>query len=163
METQTFNPELIVDTYGDMVYKIALSQMKNVQDAEDVYQEAFLRLVRAQNMDYSGEHCKAWLIRVTLNLCKDQYRRRKRHSDQPLPETLAAPSEEEDTIFYYTLRLPEKYRQVIHLFYYEDMGIEQISRVLQQKESTIKSWLHRGRKALKKILEKEAPANEWRL
>lgn len=163
MEGQTFNPEAILEQYGNMVYKIALSQMKNSYDAEDVFQEVFLRLVRWNPMIENSDHQKAWLIRVTLNVCKDFFRKDRQKNTVELSEQLPAFPKEEYTIFEYVKLLPDNYRTVIHLFYYEDIAVEDIANILDSKPSTVKSWLRRGRKALQKILGKEAPDYEWRL
>lgn len=150
-----FDADLIIEEYGDMVYKIAISHTYNKMDAEDVFQETFMRLVKYRYSIKNAEHLKAWLIRVTINCCKDILLNPWRQRINELTDNIAAPEEETQDVFILAKQLPDPYKIIIHLFYYEDMSIKEISNTLQIKESTIKSQLHRGRKLLKSILMKE--------
>jgi RNA polymerase sigma-70 factor (ECF subfamily) len=140
--------------YADMVYKIALSQTRNRYDADDVFQEVFLRFVTHTERITSEEHAKAWLIRVTLNCCKKHFRMWRRDTVE-LPENTPSMMPEEHEIIDSVLKLPHKYSVVIHLFYYESYSIREISSLLREKESTIKSRLSRGRGLLRETLKGE--------
>lgn len=155
-------PEEILELYGDMVYKIALSQMKNKEDAEDIFQEVFLHYINCDKRFVSAEHEKAYLITMTVNSCKKQFRSawfRHRADYTEITEagmaSVAAVDEEaeHEEVYEAVLKLPPKYRLVIHLFYYEEMSVTEISSSLHRKESTVKSQLMRGRKMLKEMLE----------
>ena len=138
-----------------MVWNICLSFLKNPSDTEDATQETFLRLVREDVVFRSEVHERAWLIHTAKNICRDELRRhrrgelpletvRKTASDSPyIDETLAA-----------VRSLPEKNRIAIYLYYYEGLSVEQISKLLRRKESTVRSDLRRGRERLKGLLER---------
>lgn len=152
--------EATLDQYGDMIVRLAFSCLKSREDAEDVLQDVMLKMLENQPAFESGEHEKAWLIRVTINICRNRLRspwRRHKELDETLPEDTGngqweAVLKEESGVMAAVLALPEKYREVIHLFYYEDYSIIQISKILHKKESTIRSLLHRARNLLKESL-----------
>jgi RNA polymerase sigma-70 factor (ECF subfamily) len=144
-----------LETYSDMVYKIAFTQTKSKYDAEDVFQEVFMRLVEYASRITSEEHLKAWLIRVTLNCSKKHFKMWDRKTAELTDNTESGKgmaNTERVNILDAVMRLSPKYRAVIHMFYYEDMTISEISEALQIKESTIKSQLNRGRALLKESL-----------
>ena len=148
-----------IDRYADMVYRLALSQVKNASDADDVFQEVFIRLVSHVNELESWEHVKAWLIKVTINCVKKHYSLfwNKNVSFLEEPEELTDQSDsyvmEEHPITEAVKSLPAKYRLVVHLFYYEQLSITEIGTITKQKESTVKSQLFRAREMLKESLE----------
>lgn len=155
----------IVDKYADIIYRLALSEVKNKEDADDIFQEVFIRLVKYIGTLKSEEHVKAWLIRVTINCSKSHFtnywnKNVNGFSDEQYgtlgdnDRALERVEDEDNEVYQAVTQLPEKYRQVIHLFYYEELSIKEISGVLDVKESTIKSLLHRGRDMLKKKLER---------
>ena len=154
----------IFDKYSNMVYRMAYSLVKNKYDAEDIHQEVFVRFFCKRPKFESTEHEKAWFLRVTINLCKNlwktAWRQRIVSLGEDLEENLDASNTidvmgntEENTIIDVVKELPQKYRVVIHLFYYEEMSIEEISRVLQMNPSTIRTRLTRAREKLKGMLE----------
>ncbi|MGE4352844.1 MAG: RNA polymerase sigma factor [Oscillospiraceae bacterium] len=145
----------VLNKYSDMVYKIALSQTKNPANAEDIFQEVFLRYVQAGTPFESEEHRKAWLIRVSLNCCKKLWNSAWFRHTVPLDESLAFSSKEKSDIFYAVSELPQKYRIVIHLYYYEDLSVKEIGKILHRKEATITSQLSRARSLLREILKGE--------
>ena len=148
--------QMAVSRYGEMVYRLAFSHTGSRQDADDIYQEVFLRLVRRPNVFEDEEHLRAWLIRVTVNCCNSLWRSPWKRRTVPLSqvEETAAADEPELTGLTETLqRLSPKDRTVIHLFYYEDLPVAQISRLLGERESTIRSRLTRARQRLKLLLE----------
>jgi RNA polymerase sigma-70 factor (ECF subfamily) len=147
--------EMLLDKYADMVYKIALNQMKNKSDADDIFQEVFLRLVEYRQKLQSEEHAKAWLIRVTINCCKKHFLSGWHKYSTPLDEAVLSAEkwEEKDQFLYDAVAsLPREQRIVIHLFYYEGYAVKEIVDILQMKEGTIKSQLFRARNSLREIL-----------
>ncbi len=146
--------ELIIKYY-DMVFKLALSRTGNRHNAEDAAQEAFFRFTKEKKPFESEEHIKAWLIRVTVNCCKDITGSLWNKRVIPLDDNISFESEEYRGIYEAVCELPPKYRTVIHLFYYEDLPIAKISEYLKLKESTVKVRLMRGRKLLGKKLKGE--------
>lgn len=150
--------QIAMDKYADMVYRVAVNQMKNTADAEDIFQEVFIRWMQHRKEFESEQHEKAWLIRVTINLCKNaltsSWRKRTEQFDEKLENTLSYEDtvEEGSDVLQAIEKLPEKYRVVIHLFYYEELSIAEIGQVLQEKESTIRTQLTRARRKLKHML-----------
>lgn len=143
----------VIDKYSDMVYKIAFSQTKNREDSDDIFQKVFLQIVKNTKPFQSEEHLKAWLIRTTLNFCKKLWSSAWNRHTVELNIDIPFEMEEQSDLYTFVLKLPDKYRIVIHLFYYEDMSITQISNALNIKENTIKSHLRRGRDLLKEKLQ----------
>lgn len=150
--------DIAIKKYADMVYRIAINQMKNESDAEDVFQEVFIKWMQHYAEFQNSDHEKAWLIRVTINQCKSILKSswycKTGEFGEELENTLAYtdPVQEEGSLDEAMGKLPEKYRVVIHLFYYEDLSILQISQALGEKESTIRTQLTRARRKLKKLL-----------
>lgn len=142
-----------VDTYSDMVYKLAYAQVRNKNDADDIYQEVFLRYIRKTPKFENADNEKAWFIRVTVNCCKNFWNMPFRKHTQSLEDNLVFQSEEESYLKPLVDQLPEAYRAVVHLFYYEDMPVSEISKVLGRKEATVRVQLMRSRKLLRDILE----------
>ena len=149
----------LLDDYGNSILRMAYSYLHNMEDAEDILQETLLRCIQTKPTFESSVHEKAWLLRVAANLSKDRLRSEKlrEHADiDELDETLAA-EQRNDLAFVWDAvkQLPPHYREAVHLFYCEDCTIAQISKILNRKESSVRSDLHRGREKLKEIL-KEA-------
>lgn len=149
-----------LERYSDMVYKLAFSRTKNTSDAEDVFQEVFLRYITSKVAFESEEHKKAWLLRVTINCGNKLFtsawvRRRAELDDATLAAAPAPVSADESGVLAAIKKLPADYRTVIHLFYYEDLSIKQICESLGKKEGTVKSQLNRARALLKKELKGE--------
>ncbi len=158
--TQDINAKIdyVVDRYKNMVYRIAMNQVKNQADADDVFQEVFLKYITyvgkagSKEPFASKEHEKAWLIRVTLNVCISHLKNAWNKKVIPLTEDIPIRDKEDRELYQVVLKLPQKYRTVIHLFYYEDMSVRDISNLLEIKESTIREQLTRARRLLKKYL-----------
>lgn len=146
-----------VRRYADMVYRLAVLNTRNRYEAEDVFQEVFLKLFRHKEGICNEEHLKAWLIRVTVNQCKSlavtvwNKRRVSMGSVAEQGEEMQA-DEGESEVYEAVKKLPPKYREVIHLFYYEELQIREIAAVLERNEATIKTQLARGRQMLEKML-----------
>ncbi len=149
------NLDALFELYGDMIYRLALVRTKSVADAEDVVQEVFLRCLKNNPVFQSAEHQKAWLIKVTLNCSKTLLGSAFRRHSAPEDAMGELSSEDEtpdSTVYDAVLKLPEKYRTAIHLYYYEDYSVKEIATVMRATESTVKSWLHRARGMLKEML-----------
>ncbi len=144
--------------YGDRVFSAAFSVCRNKADADDVTQDTFYKF-HTQSKDFaSEEHLRAWLIRVAVNRAKDltaAFWRRNRVAWEDYMDELPFEAPEDKGLFEAVMRLPEKYRVVIHLYYYEEYAVGEIAEILRSRESTVKSRLMRGRKLLKNILEEE--------
>lgn len=148
--------EEIVRTYADMVYRVALRYVRDPTDAEDVFSEAFLIYFKKERSFESEEHRKAWLIRVTINCAKDLLGS-TRYTEE-INEELLGTAEERPTDEILTLReavekLPELQKEVITLFYLQDLTVRQISEILEKSESSVKVALHRARENLRRFME----------
>lgn len=144
-----------VGQYQDMVYRIALHQFGISQDAEDAVQEVFLRLYTAEKPFDSGEHLRRWLIRVTINVCKDALKspwRRRRVPLDAVPDQPVFDRPEERELYQAVMALPEKYRTVLDLFYYEELSTKEIAALLGLRQSAVTTRLSRARELLKKQL-----------
>lgn len=141
--------------YGDRVFSAAFSICRSREDADDVVQDTFLKYL-SRNMDYIDEaHLKAWLLRVAINRAKDiagAFWRRNRVSWEEYMDELEFVQPEDRCLFDAVMRLPEKYRIVIHLYYYEEYSIDEISAATRRRQGTVKSQLSRGRELLKSML-----------
>jgi RNA polymerase sigma factor (sigma-70 family) len=139
----------VVDNYSNMIIKLAFTYVKNISDAEDIAQEVFLSLLKKDDHFDNKEHEKAWLIRVTINKCKNQLRSSWNRLKVPLDEELSYIPKEDSEVLTSIFCLPQKYRTVIHLYYYEDYSINEIAMLLNKKPATVGTWLSRGRNLLK--------------
>ncbi len=152
----------IIEKYADMVYRLAVNEMGNQDDAQDVFQEVFLRLVRYRERISTEEHLKAWLIRVTINCARKlqtaawrkkvgflEQEEAERTPDESSANAFLEIENADSSVASAVAGLPEKYRTVIYLFYYEEMSISEIAQALSEKETTVKSKLHRAREMLK--------------
>lgn len=141
--------------YGDRVFSAAFSICRSREDADDVVQDTFLKYL-SRNMDYIDvAHLKAWLLRVAINRAKDiagAFWRRNRVSWEEYMDELEFVQPEDRCLFDAVMRLPEKYRIVIHLYYYEEYSIDEISAATRRRQGTVKSQLSRGRELLKSML-----------
>jgi len=137
----------VIEEYGDMVTRICIMNLRNSQDAKDCFQDVFIKLYNHDDFE-SHEHLKAWLIRVTMNTCKDYQRRFYKHVID-IDEVIICDHHEELQLLPILLTLHDKYKNVMYLYYYEGYKIHEISEILHIKENTIKSRLKRGRKILK--------------
>ena len=156
-EQQPVNNDLdtLFQTYGDMIYRLALVRTRSVADAEDVVQEVFLRCLKSAPVFLSAEHQKAWLLKVTLNCSKSLLGSAfRRHSvaEDAAGQLVSEDEPADSTVYDAVMRLPEKYRTAIHLYYYEDYAVKEIAQMMRTSESTVKSWLHRARGMLKEEL-----------
>ena len=151
--------ETVIQRYKATVYSVALSYVNNREDADDIFQEVFLIYFRTNPLFNEEEHRKAWLIRTTINCSKrvvdSTYRKRSVPLDEMEEESFQFQTKEENAVYVALQALPEKYRTVLHLFYFEDMSIDMICKVLDLKSSTVKVQLMRGREMMKEKLKEE--------
>lgn len=144
-----------IETYADMIQRICFYHLKNHADTEDVVQTVFLKYMLYEKPFFDAEHEKAWLLRVAINACKDMLKsffRRNVVSIEEVKEIEAEVSKEHLEVLEAVLSLPEKYKDVIYLYYYEDYSAAEIGHILGKKENTVYSLLSRGREMLKKKL-----------
>jgi len=144
-----------IKKYSNMVYRVAYSILKNETDAEDIFQETFIKFYKNIEQMKSEEHEKAWLIRVTINNCNMLLRKKKIRKEDEITEEIPDTHEEKEDILEVVNKLPAKYRLVIYLYYYEGYKISEISKILNDSEGTIKSRLSRAREYLEKMVKEE--------
>ena len=148
--------EEILAHYGNSILRLAYSYLHNMADAEEVLQDTLIQYLKTAPAFENESHEKAWLFRVAGNLSKNRIDYNRIRSTDELNEALVAEQREDLSFVWNAVKmLPVKYREVIHLFYYEDISTAQIAQILKEKESTVRSRLMRGREKLKSIL-KEA-------
>lgn len=137
--------------FADTVYRVAIHNTGNSSDAEDVSQEVFMKLLNTSKPFKNSEHLKAWLIRVTINLCHDRQRKLNAEliANEPVYDE---PVSDENSVLEAVKALPENYRNTIYLHYYEGYTAKEIGKILGAKESTVLSWLSRGRAELRKVI-----------
>ncbi len=139
----------------DKLFRTALAFMGNKADAEDVLQDVFVKLIVKQPVFESLNHETAWLIKVTVNLCKSRLRSHWWKKTDPLLEDYPAQTDEQQGLLQTVIALPSKYRLVIHLYYYEGYSTKEIAKMISKKESTVREQLTRARRMLKQYLEGE--------
>lgn len=146
-----------VERYQDTVYRVALHALGSPADGEDAVQEVFLRLYIRQKPFDSEEHRRRWLIRVTVNVCKNtlKSRWRRRVSLEDVGEVPVFDHPEEGALYGAVLSLPEKYRVILDLYYYEGLTTAQIAQTLGLRQSAVTTRLSRARKLLKDKLGEE--------
>lgn len=142
----------IYDTYSNKILNIAYTYLKNISLAEDILQEVLLKLVKKNIKFDTVEKERNWIFKVTINLCKDVLKSSHFKKNVELTDSISYLQPEEQTVLEEVLNLPEKYRTVIYMHYYEDYSLKEISVIMNKKISTIGTWLSRGKKELKKKL-----------
>ena len=144
-----------IEQYADTVRRICMVHLKNYTDTEDVFQTVFLKYVQSAIQFESDEHERAWLIRVTINACKDLlksfFRSRTLSIDQLIEQAAELPPDNREGLEA-VLSLPAKYRDVVYLHYYENYTAPQISRILGKNVNTVYTLLTRSKKMLKEKL-----------
>lgn len=147
----------LVDKYSAMIYRLAYARLQSNADAEDVTQEVLLRYIRADRSFNDEEHRKAWLLKATVNVIKTLVSSAHRRHDVELEEASGVTYEQQEPsgVKEAVAQLPEKYKVAIHLFYFEQLTIEQISKILNKSQGTVKSLLSRGRDKLRELLSEE--------
>lgn len=146
---------MAMDCHADMVKRISFMHLKNDADVEDVFQKVYLKYALYQGTFKTAEHEKAWFIRVTINCCKDLLKswfRQRVRSIEEINEISVELKEEQNEVLEAIRNLPEKYRNVIYLFYYEGYSAVEIAKFMNKKENTIYTWLSRAKEELRQQL-----------
>lgn len=145
-------------SYQGSLFAAVFNVCKNAQDAEDVVQDTFVQYYTSKKEFESEQHIRAWLMRVAVNKAKNINRtfwRRNKISIEDYMETLVFETPAAETLFETVMQLPDKYRIVIHLYYYEEYAVREIAQILKLSESNVKIRLSRGRAMLKETLKEE--------
>lgn len=148
--------ERLLTNHGDAVLRMAYSYLHNMADAEEILQDTLVQFLKAAPTLETREHEKAWFLHVAANLCRNRLKYNTIRQTDELADDLAAEGRS-DLLFVWDAvkSLPEKYREVVHLYYYEGYQTAEIAKMLGMKEPTVRSNLARGREKLKSVL-KEA-------
>lgn len=144
-----------IERYSDTVRRLCMIHLKNYTDTEDIFQTVFLKYVLSSVEFESDEHEKAWFIRVTINACKDLLKSFFRNRVTSLEEIIELPAETQDDnreVLEAVLSLPEKYREVVYLHYYEGYTVPEISKILKKNVNTIYTHLNRSKQMLREKL-----------
>ena len=149
--------ERLVHSYSDLILRLSYTYLKSTDDAQDICQTVFLKLLQNPRQFASPEHEKAWIIRTAANLCKDHLKSRWRRTTVALEAAAAVPAPEahDGSLLSAVNLLPPKYRAVIYLYYYEGYGAKEIAELLGEKPATVSTQLSRGRQQLRTLLESE--------
>lgn len=152
MQNEKYIEEMI-EKYADTIYRIAITRCGIVENAEDVFQEVFMKFSEKMPNFKNEEHEKAWFIRVTINLSKNVRQSAWNKKVVTLDENIIFEKPEENDVYSVVCQLPQNYRTVIYLLYYEGYKVKEIAKLMKIKEGTIKTWLFRARGMLKEKLE----------
>ena len=188
------NVQSVITEYSDTVYRLAYAMMRNQNDADDIYQEVFLRYIRRSPVFHSPDHARAWMLKVTANCCKNHwkspwadgrmeplerqngdgnsYDMLEKYGTKNIQETGISGEDpaqqfqerwQREQLRCRIRELPEQYRLVIHLYYYEELSTEEIARLLHRRTSTVRTQLVRARQQLRDILKQCGYAEEIEL
>lgn len=144
-----------IEQYADMVRRICMVHLKNEADTEDIFQEVFLKYALSSVAFQNPEHEKSWLIRVTLNACKDLLKSLFRRNTVPLEQAMEIARQadtEQREVLEAVLSLPEAYRDVVYLHYYEGYTALEIGSLLHKKHNTVYTHLTRAKAVLRETL-----------
>ena len=153
-------PAELARAYAPAIYRLAYARTGSREDAEDVMQEVFLRLLRAGPDFADRAHARAWLLRVAANCANDWFRAPWRRREGPLTDSLPAPEHEDGGVVEAVLALPAKYRTAVHLYYYEELSVAEIAKITGKSESAVKSRLFRARAMLREALKEDDDVSE---
>lgn len=152
-ETANQQAERMLTEYGNSVLRLAYSYLHNMADAEEVLQDTLVQLLKTTPILTTKEHEKAWLLHVAANLSKNRLKYNTiRQTDELMEELIAENQDDLSFVWEAVKALPDKYREVIHLFYHEGYQTRQIAQILHMNESTVRSNLSRGREKLRSML-----------
>lgn len=155
-ERINYQAERMLNEYGNAVLRLAYSYLHNTADAEEVLQDTLVQFLKAAPALETEEHEKAWLLHVAANLSKNRIKYNVTRQTDELMEELVSENRDDLSFVWEAVKaLPDKYREVVHLFYHEGYQTAQIAQILGMKETTVRSNLSRGREKLKAVL-KEA-------
>jgi len=143
----------IIEKYSDMVYRIALTRTGCIENAEDIFQDVFIKFSEKKHKFEIEEHEKAWFIRVTINMTKNMNNYSWNKKIVTLDESIVFETKEENDVFSVVCQLPQNYKTVIYLSYYEGYKVKEIASLMKAREGTVKTWLFRAREILREKLE----------
>ena len=152
MENKEAEDELYMKGYSEMIYRIAYTVLKSKSDAEDTLQEVLIKYVTTNKKFKDEEYKKRWLIRVTLNMSYNLKKSAWKRHTVPLEDEIKFEHKYQDEIFDIIERLDKKYKDVVCLYYYEDVPIKEISKILKISEDNVRKRLSRARKKLELLL-----------
>ena len=141
----------LYEAYAKDVYRLALSWLRSTQDAEDILQSVFLKLLDKNITIFPGGE-KAWLLTCTANACKDHLRSFWRRNTQPLDDRITVPADEDRSLWEAVGKLKPGYRAVVHLYYYEGYQQDEIAKILGISRTAVQTRMQRAREILKKEL-----------
>ena len=149
--------EVAMDRFATDVYRMAYARTGNKNDAEDITQDTFIKYMKETKPFFDENHVKAWLLRVAINSSKNLVTSawHRKSTSMEAADLMSTVIEEKSDVYYAVQKLPEKYRIVIHLYYYEGYSVEEIAKMLSAKDSTVKSWMRRARIRLKELLKED--------
>ena len=141
----------VMERYRDMVFRIAYTYMRNAPDADDVTQDVFVKLLRSDTAFENERHLRRWLVRVTVNACRSLFRTpwRRVEDIEDYAHQLAMPSKEHEDLFAAVMRLPERYRVPMVLFYYGGFSTDEIAGLVHARPATVRARLSRARARLR--------------
>lgn len=149
----------LVDEYGNMILRVAYTYLNNKADAEDVVQEVFLHILEKKPDFNDKSHEKFWIIRVTINICKNKKNmvwNKRRCSMDDIAQTAVYDNYADDSdVLRAVMSMPDKYRIVIYMYYYEEYSTPEIAAIIGKSDATVRSHLHRARNKLKDLLKEE--------
>lgn len=148
------NADRLINTYADMILRISFMYLKQTCDAEDICQDIFLKLLSGEYTFDSPAHEKSWIIRTTINACKDHLRTAFWKRSQAIDAILEipAPNAPESELLDLVMCLPRNYRVCIYLHYYEGYQVKEIAAMYGKTENAISTYLRRGRQKLRQML-----------
>lgn len=148
--------EKVIETYSDMLFRLCLVMLGNYSDAEDAVQETFIKYIRKSHDFDSHEKERSWLFTVAANTCRDMLRYRKRHPADNIDSVdLSVYMTSDSGILDALMTLPDKFKEVLVLYYVEDCNVKDIANIIGKSESAVKMRLQKGRRLLKEAYRKE--------
>jgi len=149
--------ENAMNRFSTDVYRMAYARTGNKSDAEDITQDTFIKYMKETKPFSDENHVKAWLLRVAINSSKNLVTSawHRKNTSMDAADLMSTAIEDKSDVYYAVLKLPEKYRIVVHLYYYEGYSVEEIANILSAKDSTVKSWMRRARMRLKELLKED--------
>ena len=147
--------EAVYERHISMIYRVSFSYMKNTADAEVISSEVFAKLLKTGVKFKNAEHEKAWLLRAAINLCKNNLRHWRRKNENIEDYADLQSDNHEDETLQAVMDLPERYKYVVYLYYYEGYTTAEIAEILKKPHSSVRVHLHEARKLLKGVLENE--------
>lgn len=149
MSSNALRAQRALNNYGDSLMRVAYTYTKNMDDAQDMVQDALLKYIEKAPEFISAEHEKAWLLRVTINLCKNHMTSAYKKTYAELSQDISFYDSYSSGLYEIVCSLPQKYSLVIHLFYYEGYSQKEIAKIMKITESAVSTRLQRGRSLLR--------------